>query len=768
MQVLSAAGNPFDSARMFHAIGHAGTTALNLGVAVLLLAAHALGNPHISLAETGRIKASAPAQVRGTLIPIGQQSLGDLEVTVFAANDTSSTVTSDSTFSVSVNVSVDTLRVLVDAPSSTNRTFHPALFRAPIAELRSGITVLMVPLQWTITKGTYAGETIPISMHEALSTPKPRFGHYLGGGLYQGTYFTDLEAWRPGDRPVPVAVYNETPGYQRFTAQDSIDLWKHLEDIEKTFGRNLFRSATTEEVGWTDDDQYSDVPDGVLGIRVDTSTCGRGGAARGDLIWSWPSRPAEQWESPPQPSLSTRPWQSTSPDAFRLSGWAIAWGSTNYCHDQFDQTGGIPSALVKHETGHAFGFGHACRIPSIMMGYNCNPDSFHWLGTGSFSQIDVAFWELKQRMFKLAEEHETRFGFLPALFGERALLRGLRPVPSKEEWENVVFKASKPSGSVDFGDTGVEVDFSDINFNEEAVVWVGAYNEPPVSPIGITKKNVGQDRVVIEKRSVPDSDFDFGPNAEVRFDIDKLSGSGNPSNVTIYRRPARATSPFQKLSTRYDSGTNQLVVTTDRFGEFAFASDTEPLPVELASFDASQSGESGVELRWTTASETNSAGFHVQHRASDEESWSKLGYVESKASGGTTTETHTYRFDAENLAVGRHEFRLKQMDLDGTPYFHDPVNVEVQMQEAIKLTPPAPNPVSSTATLSFAVREADRATVAVYDLLGRKAATLFEGHSTPGESTRLRLDASGLPSGSYIIRLQADGQTRIQRMTVVR
>jgi hypothetical protein len=403
-----------------------------------------------------------------------------------------------------------------------------------------------------------------------------------------------------------------------------------------------------------------------------------------------------------------------------------------------------------------------------MMGYNCNPDSLHWLGTWSFSQIDVAFWELKQRMFKLAEEHETRFGFLPALFGERALLRGLRPVPSKEEWENVVFKASKPSGSVDFGDTGVEVEFSDINFNEEAVVWVGAYNEPPVSPIGITKKNVGQDRVVIEKRSVPDSDFDFGPNTEVRFDIDKLSGSGNPSNVTIYRRPARATSPFQKLSTRYDSGSNQLVVTTDRFGEFAFASDTEPLPVELASFDASQSGESGVELRWTTASETNSAGFHVQHRASDEESWTKLGYVESKASGGTTTETHAYRFDAEDLAVGRHEFRLKQMDLDGTPYFHDPVNVEVQMQEAIKLTPPAPNPVSSTTTLSFAVREADRATVAVYDLLGRKAATLFEGHSTPGESTRLRLDASGLPSGSYIIRLQADGQTRIQRMTVVR
>jgi hypothetical protein len=145
-----------------------------------------------------------------------------------------------------------------------------------------------------------------------------------------------------------------------------------------------------------------------------------------------------------------------------------------------------------------------------------------------------------------------------------------------------------------------------------------------------------------------------------------------------------------------------------------------------------------------------------------------MGFVESKADGGTTTEAQSYRYAVEDLSVGTHQFRLKQVDLDGSSEIHGPINVDVQMQEALKLTPPAPNPVSSTATLSFAVKEKAQAIVAVYDMLGRKAATLFDGSPTPRESNRLQLDVSSLSSGSYLIRLRADGQTETRRMTVVK
>jgi hypothetical protein len=192
-----------------------------------------------------------------------------------------------------------------------------------------------------------------------------------------------------------------------------------------------------------------------------------------------------------------------------------------------------------------------------------------------------------------------------------------------------------------------------------------------------------------------------------------------------------------------------------------------PLPVELVSLDGTTAGEKAVRLTWQTASEENSAGFEVQRKV-EQSGWRQIGYVRSKAEGGTTTEVKSYQHVAEDLSVGTHQFRLKQVDLDGSTAIHGPISVDVQMQEALKLTAPAPNPVSSTATLSFAVKEKAGATVAVYDMLGRKAATLFDGRPTPGESTRLQFDASSLPSGSYIVRLQADGQTETQRMTVVR
>jgi hypothetical protein len=210
---------------------------------------------------------------------------------------------------------------------------------------------------------------------------------------------------------------------------------------------------------------------------------------------------------------------------------------------------------------------------------------------------------------------------------------------------------------------------------------------------------------------------------------------------------------------------NRLGEPDGEYQRGTFTESNETLPVELARLTADVS-RSAVRLEWQTASEQNNAGFEVQRK--EESGWNQMGFVESKADGGTTTEAQSYRFTAEDLPIGTHQFRLKQVDLDGSSQVHGPISVDVQMQEAIRLTAPAPNPVSSTATLSFAVKEEAQAIVAVYDLLGRKAATLFEGTPTPGESTPLRLDASTLPSGAYLLRLRAAGRTETQRVTVLR
>jgi hypothetical protein len=217
-----------------------------------------------------------------------------------------------------------------------------------------------------------------------------------------------------------------------------------------------------------------------------------------------------------------------------------------------------------------------------------------------------------------------------------------------------------------------------------------------------------------------------------------------------------------------------VATVTDASGNTSefFGPPGEQLPVELASFEARQAGEDAARLTWTTASETGNAGFRVQRRKAPEDgspgSWQKVGFVDSKAEGGSSTEALTYRFTAEDLGVGTHEFRLKQKDLDGSAHAHDPVTVELQMQEALRLGAPAPNPVSGRATLSFAVQEQAEATLALYNTLGQRVATLYRGTPQAGEQETTQVDATGLSSGTYFLRLRANGQTQTQSLTIVR
>jgi surface protein len=326
-------------------------------------------------------------------------------------------------------------------------------------------------------------------------------------------------------------------------------------------------------------------------------------------------------------------------------------------------------------------------------------------------------------------------------------------------------------GTLDFGDVATSMTFSGVTGSGR--VTMARYSDQARNIQGITEANVSEYRLVAAGGGIT-----FFDSTNVHFAVTEFGGIDEPSDVTVYRRPQPGQDPFESLPTDVDDNGTPDDLSDDTlsatiasssgeegFGEFVFASDSNELPIELASFNGTAT-DKGVQLTWQTASETNNAGFEVQRK--EESGWNQMGYVESNAEGGTTTEAQSYRYTATDLSVGTHQFRLKQVDLDGSSQVHVPISVDVQMQEALTLTAPAPNPVSSTATLSFAVKEQAEATVAVYDMLGRKAATLFEGTPTPGESTPLRLDASTLPSGPYFLRLRAAGRTETQRVTVLR
>lgn len=76
-----------------------------------------------------------------------------------------------------------------------------------------------------------------------------------------------------------------------------------------------------------------------------------------------------------------------------------------------------------------------------------------------------------------------------------------------------------------------------------------------------------------------------------------------------------------------------------------------------------------------------------------------------------------------------------------------------------------PNPHRDHATVRFAVREPGPASVRLYDLLGRELSVLYEGPSEAA-AREVPLDVRSLPSGTYLVRLEAAGGAVTQQVTV--
>ena len=194
-----------------------------------------------------------------------------------------------------------------------------------------------------------------------------------------------------------------------------------------------------------------------------------------------------------------------------------------------------------------------------------------------------------------------------------------------------------------------------------------------------------------------------------------------------------------------------------------------PLPVELASFEATRQGEDATVLTWSTASETNNAGFQIQRKVTTADgpsgAFERIGFVEGE---GTTSNPQSYRFTDGDLPfeATRVTYRLRQVDVDGTASLSKEVRVDLPPQE-LALHGVFPNPVRGSATLRYALPESGTVQISVYNLLGQRVTQLVNGEKSAGRET-LTLNTGTLASGTYFVRMEAPSGVRTTRFTVVR
>jgi hypothetical protein len=195
---------------------------------------------------------------------------------------------------------------------------------------------------------------------------------------------------------------------------------------------------------------------------------------------------------------------------------------------------------------------------------------------------------------------------------------------------------------------------------------------------------------------------------------------------------------------------------------------TSSLPVEMVSF-AATANRLTAELKWSTATEVNNFGFDIERRLINQSqvtNWTKVGFVPG---AGTSSSLHNYSYVDNDVQAGLYEYRLKQIDRDGSFKYSKSMQVEVGMApRVLSLGSNYPNPFNPSTTIEFSVPSDGRATLKVYNVLGQEVATLFDGVAVAGNLNKATFDASRLSSGVYFSRLESGGHALVKRMLLMK
>jgi hypothetical protein len=167
-----------------------------------------------------------------------------------------------------------------------------------------------------------------------------------------------------------------------------------------------------------------------------------------------------------------------------------------------------------------------------------------------------------------------------------------------------------------------------------------------------------------------------------------------------------------------------------------------PLPVTLTGFAANRN-RNQVELQWSTSIEANSLGFEIQRKNGDFD-YISVGFVQSKAINGFSSEILNYHFTDLNATKGTSLYRLRQVDKDGRAKFSDIRSVRGLDQTSSVLVFPNPS-YDGKVNISFNGTN-DKRNIILTDAAGR---TIKQWNNSSENSVQ----AENLVSGMYQIRI---------------
>jgi hypothetical protein len=198
----------------------------------------------------------------------------------------------------------------------------------------------------------------------------------------------------------------------------------------------------------------------------------------------------------------------------------------------------------------------------------------------------------------------------------------------------------------------------------------------------------------------------------------------------------------------------------------------------VSGFNASPA-RNGITITWSTASETNNAGFILSRSVDDSSSFvpiaSYQGAPELEGLGTSPSGTGYHYTDNSEFQPGHtYYYRLQAVALDGTVAAGGPIasvtasimSAAADLKAETFLGQNIPNPVHSMTRIPFSVAEPSTVRLRIFDAQGQELAG--RQLSVQAGMNTIDLNLSACAAGSYLYKLEVGERSFTRTMTVVR
>lgn len=257
-------------------------------------------------------------------------------------------------------------------------------------------------------------------------------------------------------------------------------------------------------------------------------------------------------------------------------------------------------------------------------------------------------------------------------------------------------------------------------------------------------------------------DFSYQANYRAGLRILDVSTPEAPGEVAYFDTVPDSDEPgFEGAWGNYPFFESGVVVVSS-IGEGLFVLDpTEGAFSALVSLTADPDGD-GVFLQWVVSRHVQVNRFEIEHTPPRTQQWRELALVHAQSSSD-----RSYEYRVSDLQRGTHLFRIRLVTEDGTEHLRTARPVRLLLENEIEMIGLGRNPVRGPEQFEVASRTSQELRIRLFDAMGRRVGTLYEGRIREGGQRAVTIPGDELSSGVYFLHVQGQTGQLTQRIVVV-